>query len=151
MGAAGAQQKTHATSAPVANAQAPRDTQPVAAPERDETAICYGFAFGKWTPALDWAAAGHGARPESSRLLHAPDGRDWASDVTTARDTVLMLYPGWWPAGVMVRLPKLLPAQGDTLSGTATALVADGRAQSPAAKVRAWAVPCGEPRAASAH
>jgi hypothetical protein len=103
---------------------------------------CYRFAFGSWTPALDLRSAGHDttARP----LPGAAPGRDWASSGDGKGPATLMLYPGWWPAGVMVQLPGGPPALGDTARGTATALVADARLRSPAATARAWGVVCGK-------
>lgn len=112
----------------------------------DTSAVCLGFAFGKWSPPLDWHAARHQGALDSSWVGHAPGGRGWASDPTTT-DSTLMLYPGWWPVGVSVALPTRAPARGDTVTGTAIALVADGRVQNPTARVRAWRVPCG----AAAH
>lgn len=112
----------------------------------DTSAVCLGFAFGKWSPPLDWHAARHPGALDSSSVGHAPGGRGWASDPTTT-DSTLMLYPGWWPVGVSVALPTRAPARGDTVTGTAIALVADGRVQNPTARVRAWRVPCG----AAAH
>jgi hypothetical protein len=104
---------------------------------------CLGFAFGAWSPALDWRAAGHGAKPDSSRLQHAPAGRDWAVNGSRSEsDSLMMLFPSWWPAGVIVTLPTREPAAGDTLTGRATALVANGRVAAPTARVRAWRVPC---------
>ena len=102
--------------------------------------VCLGFAFGRWTPALDWKLAGH-ARVDSMALQRAPTGRDWATPGTAA-DTTLLLLPAWWPAGVWVTVPRT-PAPGDTIVGRATALVADGRRNAPAAEVRAWRVACG--------
>ena len=58
-------------------------------------------------------------------------------------DTVLVLYPAFWPAGVAVSLGARELAAGDTVLGRATALVADAHKASPVAKVRAWRVPCG--------
>jgi hypothetical protein len=104
---------------------------------------CFGFSFGAWTPPLDWEAAGHGARPNPKSLQQAPDGRDWAVDLADeSTDSSLVLFPAWWPVGVVVRLPRALLATGDTLRGRATALVADARRQAPTADVRAWRVPC---------
>jgi hypothetical protein len=102
---------------------------------------CYRFAFGSWTPALDLHWAGHdtAARP----LPGAAPGRDWAAPLEGKGPATLMLYPGWWPAGVMVQLPAGPPAVGDTARGTATALVADARLRSPTATARAWGVVCG--------
>jgi hypothetical protein len=111
-------------------------------PRQDEP-VCLGFSFGAWTPALDWRAAGHGEMPDARVLQHAPSGRDWASDAGAGMpDTLLMLYPGWWPAGVRVDLPTRTPAPGDTVVGRAIAFVANGSAQAPTARVRAWQVPC---------
>ena len=118
-----------------------RDSTSADSIRADENA-CFGFSFGKWTPALDWQAAGHGTLPDAKNLQHAPDGRDWAADLSESQDSALVLFPAWWPAGVLVRLPKRFPAAGDTLRGRATALIADGRRQAPMAEVRAWAVPC---------
>lgn len=120
--------------APAARAQTAADV--------DTSAVCLGFAFGKWSPPLDWHAARHPGTPDSSLVGHAPGGRGWASDPTSA-DSTLMLYPGWWPVGVSVALPTRAPVRGDTVTGTATALVADGRVQNPTARVRAWRVACG--------
>ena len=58
-------------------------------------------------------------------------------------DSVVMLFPKWWPVGVTVALPTRRPAPGDTVTGRAQALVSDVRAKIPTSRVRAWAVPCG--------
>ena len=102
--------------------------------------VCYRFAFGAWTPALDRAAAGHdpGARAAGTG---APNGRDWAADDFGGGAT-LMLFPAWWPAGVSVTLRGPAPAVGDTASGSATALVADGRKRAPVAPIRVMGVSC---------
>jgi hypothetical protein len=113
--------------------------------ERDTSSVCLGFAFGGWTPPLDWRAAKHSGTPDSSSVGHAPGGRGWADGDGAASDTTLMLFPGWWPVGVAVALPTRSPARGDTVSGIATALVADGRVRNPTARVRAWRIRCGEP------
>lgn len=129
-------------SAPVPRADAPtRAAAESDAPAPADAAQCLGFAFGRWTPDLDARAAGHapfapGAAPQ------APHGRDWAAAVESGRDTTLMLFPGWWPAGVHVRLPARRPVVGDTVRATAYALVADGRVRAPTAPVRVWTVRC---------
>ncbi|NUS97563.1 MAG: hypothetical protein HOQ11_09160 [Gemmatimonadaceae bacterium] len=127
-------------------------TDSSAAPRRpDADAVCLGFAFGPFTPKLDWEKAGHRPVRDSSALQHAPAGRDWAADIATRRDSVLYLFPAWWPVGVLVEVPNRAPAYGDTVSGRATALVARGDLEPPVAKVRAWRVPCaGGPRPAAA-
>jgi hypothetical protein len=105
--------------------------------------VCYRFAFGAWTPALDRAAAGHDPAARAAGT-GAPNGRDWAVDDFGGGAT-LMLFPAWWPAGVSVTLRGPAPAVGDTASGTATALVADGRKQAPVAPIRVMGVSCGGP------
>lgn len=106
-----------------------------------DAAECLGFAFGRWTPALDARAAGHPALAGGA-LPQAPNGRDWAAAIEAGRDTTLMLFPAWWPAGVHVRLPGRRAAARDTVRATATALVADGRVRAPSAIVLVWAVRC---------
>jgi hypothetical protein len=115
-----------------------------AAPSADSGApVCLGFAFGAFTPRLDWAKAGHAPIRDSASLPHAPAGRDWASDQALPNDSSLYLFPSWWPVGVYIELATRRPAPGDTVSGRATALVASGRITPPVAKVKAWRVPCG--------
>ena len=115
-----------------------------AAPAHDEESVCLGFSFGTWTPALDWRGAGHGEMPSAGVLPHAPSGRDWATDAGAGQaDSLLILYPAWWPAGIRVDLPTRTPAVGDTVTGKATAFVANGAVTPPVAKVRAWRVRCG--------
>jgi hypothetical protein len=104
-------------------------------------AVCLGFSFGTWKPKLDWRAAGHGEFPDSTRLQHAANGRDWAFGADKT-DTSIVLVPSWWPAGVVVLLPNREPAQGDTVSGDAIAMRANGASLSPRTRVRAWRVPC---------
>lgn len=120
-----------------------QDADSAAAPRRPDDAVCLGFAFGAFTPKLDWERAGHQPVRDSSALQHAPAGRDWAADIATSRDSLLYLFPAWWPVGVLVEVPNRAPAYGDTVSGRATALVARGDLTPPVAKVRAWRVPCG--------
>jgi len=43
---------------------------------------------------------------------------------------------------VIVELPMRAAAHGDTVTGRATALIADGRQQAPTSRVKAWQVPC---------
>jgi hypothetical protein len=106
--------------------------------------VCLGFSFGPWTPVLDWHAAGHGAKMDTSRMAVTSTGRDWAVDgIAGIEDSIVLLFPKWWPVGVAVTLPTRRPAPGDTVIGRAQALVADVKAKSPTSRVRAWAVPCG--------
>ena len=112
--------------------------------QRAEMDVCLGFSFGPWTPALDWQLAGHGAAVDSALVPRAPGGRGWAaSNLQSPADTALMLFPTWWPVGVVVELSTRAWAAGDTVAGRATALIADGRQQAPTSRVKAWPVPCG--------
>lgn len=106
----------------------------------DQPTRCYGFAFGPWTPPLDWRAAGHGPLPSPGSEQHAPGGRSWAFDPAT--DTLLILVPSWWPAGVAVALPDPPRLGGDTVLTHATAFVANGERRAPVSRVRVWAVAC---------
>ncbi|HEU4640946.1 MAG TPA: hypothetical protein VFS44_00735 [Gemmatimonadaceae bacterium] len=106
---------------------------------------CYGFSFGEWKPPLDWAAAGHHGTPSAPSDV-PPGPRGDASHAGLHGDSTIMLYPPWWPAGVLVRFTRRL--RGDTLRGTATALVADGRVRAPTASILGWRVRCGAPAAA---
>lgn len=117
----------------------------VSAQSSSEPTVCLGFAFGSWTPALDWRAAGHGAPLDPRAHARAGDGRDWATTQHMA-DSTILLIPGWWPAGVSVTLPNRSPTLGDTVVGHAFAYVADSRKTAPVARVRAWRVPCASRR-----
>jgi hypothetical protein len=102
---------------------------------------CFGFGFGVWAPALDWKGAGHPPRSSVADPM-APNNRQWA--VTADRgDSLFVLFPSWWPAGVMVKVRRTPAAPGDTVAAVATALVADGRLKAPTAPARVWAVRCG--------
>jgi hypothetical protein len=109
----------------------------------DEPSVCLGFAFGAWTPALDWRGAGHETALDPSVHQRAADGRDWATTQAVQDEHTIVLLPSWWPAGVSVTLPTRTPAPGDTVVGHAFAYVADGRRKVPTSEVRAWRVPCG--------
>lgn len=108
------------------------------------SASCVRVAFGQWTPPLDWNGSGHGDSSvrlgerirelRDSVYAHAPrNGRDemvWTEADGRER---LLLFPVWWPAGVVITFTS--GATGDTLVGEAEALVADLR--KPASKTRA--------------
>jgi hypothetical protein len=121
---------------------------------QDTSASCVRVAFGAWTPPLSWGEAGHldsvtriAAR---TRLLRdsvfngeaTVGGRDdmvWFESAGTRR---LLLFPAWWPAGVMVTFDSPArdtvgaPAASDTLTGKAVALVADGTREASGATAR---------------
>jgi hypothetical protein len=120
---------------------------------------CYRFAFGTWSPPLDWRGAGHDwgpggvqpteryptARPTAPAPASQPASRGSASWETFRSDSVLVIYPPWWPVGVMVHLAAPLIAAGDTVRGVATAFVADANVPPPTSSVRAWRGRCSPP------
>jgi hypothetical protein len=125
----------------VALAGAPAGAQSAASDADDR--VCLGFSFGRWEPRLDLRAAGHASKAPPPAGSTAPGGRDWAGAGGDEPDAPLFLYPAWWPAGVLVRLDGGPPrGVADTVRGTATALVADGRLRAPRTPVRAWGVRC---------
>jgi hypothetical protein len=118
----------------------PASSAPAAAPSSGATE-CFGFAFGTWTPALDWRRGGHGTDAPRVRLAGEFAARD-----STRGDQELTLFPSWWPAGVGVHFARPPRALGDTVQGVAVAFVADGRLRPPRTTVRAWLKPCGSGR-----
>jgi hypothetical protein len=120
-----------------------RDARAQSRPDGDEPAVCLGFAFGTWSPALDWRAAGHVTAIDPGTAARTADGRDWATTDAVSDQHTIVLLPSWWPAGVQVTLPTRTPAPGDTVVGSAFAYVGDGRRTAPASRVRAWRVECG--------
>jgi hypothetical protein len=113
--------------------------------QADTASTCLRFTFGAWTPALDWQGAGHGRSIDSTHVARDANGRPWAAPTGGSGapgDTVLMLFPPWWPAGVSIEMRTADFARGDTVTGKATALVADARRVSPVAKARVWRVAC---------
>ena len=119
--------------------------QAATAPDTTDSNVCFGFSFATWTPPLDSRGAGHAAVTDSSQIPRAPDGRGWAASLDSSAETSLLLFPTWWPVGVSVEVPHRPLASGDTVSGTAVALVADGRTEPPRSRVRVWRVPCRRP------
>ena len=109
---------------------------------------CFGFSFGAWNPPLRSAASKYSPGYDPTSSAPAGAARDWATRVPTGRpmdtpaDSVLLLFPGWWPAGVVI---EWTAQRGDTLVGVARALVADGRLPNPVTSVRAMRVPCARP------
>lgn len=115
---------------------------------------CWRFAFGDWSPPLDWSRAGHpgdaGATANAIRRIRdSVFARDTVASASnamtmerTARGAMLILYPPWWPAGVEVTFDSTL-AGGKEMLGTATALVADAGRAASRARARAWQIACG--------
>ena len=127
----------------VANAQ---DTTAIG--EHPTPNECFRFAFGAWSTPLDWKTAGHRKPNASADSVGAPRGD--ASRVGTDHVGDIVLYPPWWPVGVYIQLDSAR-SRGDTLHGTATALVANGNVASPTAKVAAIRVPCSARPPSSSH
>jgi hypothetical protein len=106
---------------------------------------CFRFNFGKWDPPLKSASSTYS--PGYDPTTSAPPGspRSWAARTPAGNasgapaDSVLLLFPAWWPAGVSIRWTA---QHGDTLIGVATAMVADGRVKNPETSVRALHVSC---------
>lgn len=96
---------------------------------------CYRFAFGAWDPPLDSVPRPLPGDPATPANL-------WDF---TASDSVLLIFPAWWPVGVQVRVDRTR-ATGDTLHGTATAYVSDGRWRAPTSRARIWKAPCSSGR-----
>lgn len=115
------------------------------APAPDE---CYRFAFGAWDPPLNSVASTYNPGHDPTTSAPAGTPRDWASRISngkatdTPSDSVLLLFPSWWPAGVSIDWQQ---QRGDTLLGRAVALVADGRVKNPVTTVRAMRVICRKP------
>lgn len=109
---------------------------------------CFRFAFGAWSTPLDWKSAGHRQPSASADAGAAPRGDASRSGADHLGDIVL--YPPWWPVGVYIELDSAR-SRGDTLHGTATALVANGNVAVPTAKVAAIRVPCTARPPSSSH
>jgi hypothetical protein len=115
----------------------------LARPVFAQSTACLRFTFGTWSPALNWKAAGHATVLDSLRIDRAPDGRAWAGPAgNAAGDTVLVLYPAFWPAGVALSFDARTLQPGDTATARATAFVADARVPSSVTSARVWRVPC---------
>lgn len=126
---------------------APRVLAAQASPRMPAPDECFGFSFGSWDPPLKSVASTYnpGYDPVSSAPAGSP--RDWAARIPNgksdaAADSVLLLFPAWWPAGVAIEWTE---QRGDTLLGKAHALVADGRIKNPVTAVRGVHVACRRP------
>ena len=122
-------------------------TMPVIARAQDSSATaappaaneCLRFAFGAWSTPLDWRAAGH--RDPSLAPDSTAAQRENATRNSLDRPGDILLFPPWWPVGVYIELDTTR-SRGDTIRGVATALVANGQAKVPTAKVMALRSPC---------
>lgn len=124
---------------------------PAPAREQEPSTTCWRFAFGAWTPPLDWARSGHDGQASdlAARVQRVRDSV-FVRDSSAARNNAMIwertrsgwsvvLFPGWWPVGVKVDFDSVL-ADGREMTGQALALVADA-GQEPS-RARASAVRC---------
>ena len=110
---------------------------------------CYRFAFGTWAPPLNPVSrkTSEPSTPDTSPPARTSSpAPDWAARLptkvgatATAADSELVLFPGWWPAGIGITWTA---TRGDTLIGVARAFVADGRLRVPTSEARAIRIPC---------
>ena len=113
---------------------------------------CWRFAFGAWTPPLDWERAGHrGSTGEMSDRVQRIRDSVFAKDTNAVRSSAmlwertskgwsLVLFPSWWPVGVRVDFDSVLTS-GHEMTGEAVALVADAGQESSRARARAVRCP----------
>ena len=121
-------------------------------PDQAPASKCWRFAFGAWTPPLDWDRAGHDGKA-SELAARAQRVRDsvFARDTNATRNNAMMweqtklgwsvvLIPSWWPVGVKVEFDSVL-AGGREMTGQAVAFVADAGQQPSRARARAVRCP----------
>jgi hypothetical protein len=124
-----------------------------ARPDSAAPSACWRFAFGTWSPALDWAEAGQtsdtatqAARTKAARdRAYAGDTRGVEAKAMTVERTprgwLIMLYPDWWPAGVKLVLDSAY-ASGREFAGTAEAFAADAGRPTPKTRARGQQYAC---------
>lgn len=110
--------------------------------------VCWRFAFGTWTPALDWERSGHrGQAGELANRVQQIRDSVFAKDTNAVRNNAMVwektvrgwsvvLYPAWWPVGVSVEFDSVF-SEGREMSGRATALVANASQEPSRARARA--------------
>jgi hypothetical protein len=113
---------------------------------------CWRFAFGVWTPPLDWERAGHrGNAGEMSDRVQRIRDSVFAKDTNAVRNNAMIwernrsgwsvvLFPQWWPVGVKVDFDSVL-AGGNEMTGQAVAFVADASRENSRARARAVRCP----------
>jgi hypothetical protein len=119
--------------------------------QQEPSSTCWRFAFGAWTPPLDWERSGHDGKAGdlANRVQRVRDSV-FAKDTNAVRNSAMIwertrlgwsvvLFPTWWPVGVKVDFDSVL-TQGREMTGQATAFVADA-GQDPS-RARARAVRC---------
>ena len=117
---------------------------------------CWKFAFGEWTPALNWNGAGHAGATDSTALVvrrirdsvYAHDRRATRTDAMswerTSDGMLLLLFPAWWPAGSArqwpwwrtrrERHPRRERARGRCRAGQHSGLSFRAKARNPGAR-----------------
>ena len=121
-------------------------------PQEIPSSTCWRFAFGAWNPPLDWSRAGHGGRAGelADRVQRVRDSV-FVKDTNAVRNSEMLwertkvgwsvvLFPAWWPVGVMVQFDSVVTA-GREMVGSATALVADATQEPSRARARAVRCP----------
>jgi hypothetical protein len=121
-------------------------------PQDAPSSRCWRFAFGAWTPPLDWERAGHrgNATEMSDRVKRIRDSV-FARDTNAVRNNAMIweqtrrgwtvvLFPEWWPVGVSVEFDSVF-AGGNEMTGQATAFVADAHQENSRARARAVRCP----------
>lgn len=116
------------------------------------SSTCWRFAFGAWTPPLDWSRAGHSGRAGelADRVQRVRDSV-FVKDTNAVRNSEMLwertklgwsvvLFPTWWPVGVMVQFDSVV-TPGREMVGGATALVADATQEPSRARARAVRCP----------
>jgi hypothetical protein len=112
---------------------------------------CWRFAFGQWSPPLDWDRAGHEGRADelAERVRRVRDSV-FLKDTGAVRNNAMywertprgwsvVLFPAFWPVGMKVEFDSVL-SEGREMSGRATAFVADAGKEP--SRARAGAVRC---------
>jgi hypothetical protein len=121
-------------------------------PDQSPSSKCWRFAFGAWTPPLDWDRAGHhGTASDLANRTQRVRDSVFARDTTATRNSpmywertkggwAVVLFPSWWPVGVKVDFDSVF-AEGREMTGHAIALVADAGQAPSRARARAMRCP----------
>lgn len=119
---------------------------------QEPSSTCWRFAFGAWSPPLDWERSGHaGSAGDLASLAQRVRDSVFARDTTATRNQAMawertragwsvVLFPDWWPVGVKVDFDTVR-AGGREMTGQAVALVANSERQPSRARARAVRCP----------
>ena len=124
----------------------------VASAQDAPSSTCWRFAFGSWTPPLDWERAGHAGKAGdlANRVQRVRDSV-FAKDTNAVRNKAMIwertkagwsvvLFPDWWPVGVKVDFDSVLAGSRE-MTGHALAFVADAGQDASRARARAMRCP----------